>query len=56
MSTEINAIEEKLKKLEKGLYFISEDCERALSNHESVALIEDLRVVVGEVLEDLGKL
>lgn len=56
MSTQVNAIEEKLKKIEKGLYYMSEDRERALSNHETVDLIEDLRVVVGEALEDLGKL
>jgi transcription initiation factor IIE alpha subunit len=56
MSTQIKAIEEKLKKLEKGLYFISDDCERRLSNHEAVDLVNDLRAVVADALSDLDKL
>ena len=56
MSTQITAIEEKLKKLEKGLYLISNDCERRLSNHEAVDLVEELRLVTADALNDIAKL
>lgn len=46
MSDAKKNLQENLEKLEKGLYLMSQDRVRALSVHETVALIEDLREVV----------
>ena len=50
------ALQEKLEKLEKGLFFMSVDRERALSVHETVDLIEELREVVSAAKADLDKI
>ncbi|EAT11928.1 hypothetical protein HF888_01555 [Bermanella marisrubri] len=47
--------EEKLAKLEKGLFLMSKDRERALSNHETEDLIEELRGVVAELKAEVSK-
>lgn len=49
-------LEEKLAKLEKGLFLMSVDRVRALSNHETVDLIEELRQVVTAAKGDVEKL
>ncbi len=56
MSDTKNKIEEKVAQLEKGLFLMSVDRERALSNHETVDLIEELRGAVAEIQAALGKL
>ncbi|MBM95755.1 MAG: hypothetical protein CMI09_07905 [Oceanospirillaceae bacterium] len=50
------ALQEKLEKLEKGLFFMSVDRERALSVHETVDLIEELRETVSSARADLDKI
>lgn len=49
-------LEEKLAKLEKGLFLMSVDRVRALSNHETVDLIEELRQVVTSAKGEVEKL
>ena len=49
-------LEEKLAKLEKGLFLMSVDRVRALSNHETVDLIEELRQVVTAAKGEVEKL
>jgi hypothetical protein len=56
MSDTKKALQEKCEKLAKGLYLMSVDRERALSNHETVDLIEELRGVVADAQADLEKL
>lgn len=56
MSKEKNSLMMKLEDLRKGLYLLSEERERALSNHESVELIERMRGVVAEAIADVQKL
>ncbi|WP_396587876.1 hypothetical protein [Bermanella sp. R86510] len=45
--------EDKLNKLEKGLFTMSKDRARALSNHETVDLIEELRAIVAELKAEI---
>lgn len=56
MSNAKQVLIEKLEDVRKGLYLMSEDRERALSNHETVDLIERLRGVVAEALAEAQKL
>lgn len=56
MSKEKDSLIEKLEDLRKGLYLLSEERERALSNNESIALIERMRGVVAEAIADVQKL
>ena len=49
MSDTKKLLEEKLALLEKGLFCMSKDRARALSNHETVDLIEELRAAVAEL-------
>lgn len=46
MSDAKQSLQENLEQLEKGLFLMSQDRVRALSVHETVALIEELREVV----------
>lgn len=46
MSDAKQNLQESLEKLEKGLFLMSQDRIRALSVHETVELIEELREVV----------
>ncbi len=50
------ALQENSEKLAKGLYFISKDCKRALSVHETVDLIQELRGIVADLQADVEKL
>lgn len=50
-----NALQEKLEQVEKGLFLMSVDRVRALSVHETVDLIEELREVVAGAKADLEK-
>lgn len=56
LNTTKSDLQEKLEKLEKGLFFMSVDRERALSVHETVDLIEELREVVSSAKSDLEKI
>lgn len=56
MSDTKQTFETKLKELEKGLFYMSNDRERALSNHETVDLIEELRATVAELQAEAAKL
>jgi uncharacterized protein YoxC len=56
MSDTKKALQEKTEKLAKGLYFMSSDCQRALSVHETVDLIEELRGVVADMQAEVEKL
>ncbi|WP_221800789.1 hypothetical protein [Oceanobacter mangrovi] len=56
MSDTKQSLQEKLEKLEKGLFLMSLDRVRALSVHETVDLIEELRTVVAAAKTDLNKL
>lgn len=56
MSDTKKALQEKTEKLAKGLYLMSSDCQRALSVHETVDLIEELRGVVASVQAEVEKL
>ncbi len=49
MSDTKKLLEEKTAQLEKGLFSMSKDRARALSNHETVDLIEELRAAVAEL-------
>ncbi len=49
MSNVKTILEEKLAQLEKGLFFMSKDRARALSNHETEDLIDELRAAVTEM-------
>lgn len=51
-----SALQEKLEKVEKGLFMMSVDRVRALSVHETVDLIEELREAVASSKADLDKL
>lgn len=50
------SIQEKLDQLEKGLFLMSVDRSRALSIHETVDLIEELRAAVAAAKADLESL
>jgi hypothetical protein len=56
MSDTKQALQEKSEKLAKGLYLMSSDCQRALSVHETVDLIQELRGVVADLQANLEKL
>lgn len=56
MSDTKKALQEKTEKLAKGLYLMSSDCQRALSVHETVDLIEELRVVTADLQAEVEKL
>lgn len=56
MSDVKQSLQDKLQQLEKGLYLMSLDRVRALSVHETVDLIEELRAVVAAAKTDLNKL
>jgi hypothetical protein len=56
MSDTKQALQEKSEKLAKGLYLMSADCQRALSVHETVDLIQELRGVVADLQADVEKL
>ncbi|MGK0443388.1 MAG: hypothetical protein ACJA1U_000313 [Bermanella sp.] len=49
MSDTKKLLEEKTAQLEKGLFYMSKDRARALSNHETEDLIEELRAAVAEL-------
>jgi hypothetical protein len=55
MSDSKAIIEEKLAALAKGLFTMSKDRARALSNHETVDLIEALRADVTFLQTELAK-
>ena len=50
------ALQSKLEQLEKGLFLMSQDRVRALSVHETVYLIEELRAGVASVKADVASL
>ncbi|MEH6447976.1 MAG: hypothetical protein V7765_04860 [Oleispira sp.] len=56
MSDTKQALQEKSEKLAKGLYLISTDCKRALSVHETVDLVQELRGVVADLQAEVEKL
>ena len=56
MSDVKQTLESKLKEIEKGLYLMSAERERALSNHETVDLIEELRGTIAELQAAVNKL
>ncbi|WP_169449560.1 hypothetical protein [Oceanobacter kriegii] len=56
MSDAKQSLQEKLEQLEKGLFLMSVDRVRALSVHETVDLIEELRTVVAAAKTDVEKL
>lgn len=55
MSDNALTLEDKLARLEQGLFFMSKDRERALSNHETEDLVEELRGLVAEVKAEVNK-
>ena len=55
MSDSKAIIEEKLAALESGLFTMGKDRARALSNHETVDLIEALRADVATIKAELNK-
>lgn len=56
MSDVKQSLQDKLAQLEKGLFLMSVDRVRALSVHETVDLIEELRTVVSAAKSDTDKL
>lgn len=56
MSDGKNNLQENLEKLEKGLFLMSQDRVRALSVHETVELIEELREVVAAAKKSAASL
>lgn len=56
MSDVKQSLQTKLEQLEKGLFLMSQDRVRALSTHETVDLIEQLREVVAAAKADANKL
>jgi|TARA_A200000113_G_C8572903_1_gene259948 hypothetical protein len=56
MSDVKQSLQDKLAQLEKGLFLMSVDRVRALSVHETVELIEELRAVVAAAKSDTDKL
>lgn len=56
MSDTKQALESKLEQLEKGLFLMSQDRIRALSVHETVDLIEELRAAVEGAKADVAGL
>lgn len=56
MSDTKKALQDKLQQVEKGLFLMSQDRIRALSVHETVHLIEELRAVVASAKADVTKL
>lgn len=56
MSDTKKVLQEKTEKLAKGLYLMSSDCQRALSVHETVDLIEELRAVAADLQAEVEKL
>jgi hypothetical protein len=56
MSDSKKVLEEKLAQLDKGLFTMGKDRARALSNHETVDLIEALRGAVAEMQAEVNKL
>ena len=56
MSDTKQALQNKLEQLEKGLFLMSQDRIRALSVHETVELIEELRVVLTGAKADAASL
>jgi hypothetical protein len=56
MSDVKQSLQDKLAQLEKGLFLMSVDRVRALSVHETVDLIEELRAVVAAAKSDTDKL
>ncbi len=56
MSDTKQALQEKSEKLAKGLYLMSSDCQRALSVHETVDLVQELRGVVADLQAAVEKL
>lgn len=56
MSDAKQSLQDKLQQLEKGLFLMSLDRVRALSVHETVDLIEELRGVVAAAQADTDKL
>lgn len=49
-------LQSKLDQIEKGLFLMSQERVRALSVHETVDLIEELRITVKEAKQDLENL
>lgn len=47
------SLKSKLDEIEKGLFLMSQDRIRALSVHETVDLIEELRIVVTDAKKEL---
>ncbi|MDF1764370.1 MAG: hypothetical protein P1U57_13255 [Oleibacter sp.] len=56
MSDVKKSLQDKLKKVEKGLFLMSVDRVRALSTHETTDLIEELRAAVAAAQVDVDKL
>lgn len=56
MSNVKTTLEEKLAQLEKGLFFMSKDRARALSNHETEDLIDELRTAVADMQAKVASL
>lgn len=56
MSDTKQSLKDKLEELEKGLFLMSLDRVRALSVHETVDLIEELRAVVTAAKADVEAL
>tara|TARA_B100001250_G_scaffold385587_1_gene381439 strand:- start:432 stop:602 length:171 start_codon:yes stop_codon:yes gene_type:complete len=56
MSDVKQSLQEKLEKLEKGLFLMSKDRIRALSTHEAKDLVEELRGVLAAAKTDAAKL
>ncbi len=56
MSDVKQALENKLTEIEKGLFLMSVDRVRALSQHETKDLIEELRNVVKAAKQDVEQL
>lgn len=56
MSDVKQSLQDKLQQLEKGLFLMGQDRVRALSVHETVELIEELRAVVTAAKADLEQL
>lgn len=56
MSDVKQSLQDKLQQLEKGLYLMSVDRVRALSVHETVELIEELRAVLAAAKADASQL
>ena len=56
MKEQLGDIKTKLEMIKKGLDLMGKDRYRALSNHETVDLIEELRGVTAMAISDVEKL